>query len=247
MMLLLGIVAGLRAHRRRRIAGLIVLCLAAAAANAEPMKTQQDHAGIEATAKAFLEDKVRAGYASFKIEIGALDPRLRLTACSLPLHGFLPPGSRLPGNTTVGVSCEGATPWTLYVPATVKVMNEVVVLKRLVTRGTLITADDVGLEIREIRAADEYIRDPAQVVGKLARRPLAASISLTPAMLSAPLLVRRGQQVVIVANTPGIDVRMQGTALNEGGAGDRIQVRNETSKRVVEATVIDTGVAQVAM
>src|SRR3569623_3606271 len=68
MMLLLGIVAGLRAHRRRRSAGLIVLCLAAAAANAEPMKTQQDHAGIEATAKALLEDKMRDGKATFKKE-----------------------------------------------------------------------------------------------------------------------------------------------------------------------------------
>src|SRR3569833_717125 len=66
MMLLLGIVAGLRAHRRQRIAGLIVLCLAAAAANAEPMKTQQKHTDNEATTKANQEDKVRAGYASFK-------------------------------------------------------------------------------------------------------------------------------------------------------------------------------------
>src|SRR3569832_511411 len=107
-------------------------------------------------------------------------------------------------------------------------MNEVVMLKRLVTRGKLINTEDDGLKIREIRKADEYIREPAQEVGKLARRPLAASISLTPAMLSAPLLVRRGQQVVIVAITPGIDVRMQGTALIEGGAGDRLHVRNET-------------------
>lgn len=207
----------------------------------------QRHADIAAAAKEFLDSKLRSAYASYQIEIGTLDPRLRLAPCTEQLHAFLPSGSRLPGNTTVGVSCSGASPWTLYVPAKAKVMNEVVVLRRLVTRDTPIGADDVGLETREIDATRGYIQDPAQVVGKLAKRPLAANTVLTPSMLSAPRLVRRGQQVVLVAAMPGMDVRVQGIALDEGGAGDRIKVRNVSSKRVVEATVIEAGVAQVAM
>lgn len=233
---------------RLRIPRIGLLCLAAVTAvTTHAAQTPQSHADIAAAAREFLDGKLRGAYASYQIEIGALDPRLRLAPCAKPLHAFLPPGSRLPGNTTVGVSCGGASPWTLYVPAKAKVMNEVVVLRRLVTRDTPITADDVGLELREIETAAEYIRDPAQVMGKLAKRPLAANTVLTPAMLSTPRLVRRGQQVVLVAATPGMDVRVQGIALDEGGAGDLIKVRNVSSKRVVEATVIEAGVAQVAM
>lgn len=236
-------------HRRLQAARIIFSCLAAVATATTSWAAQiaQSQADIETAAKEFLAGKLRDMYPSYQIEVGALDPRLRLPTCTQALRGFLPPGSHLPGSTTVGVRCEGATPWTLHVPVIVKAKDNVVVLKRLVTRNTSITAKDVGLEMREISAADEYIRDTSQVVGKLAKRPLNASTTLAPAMLSAPLLVRRGQQVVIVANTQGVDVRMQGVALNEGGVGDRIKVRNESSKRIVEATVIEAGVAQVAM
>lgn len=224
-----------------------LLCLATSAVTSHAAQGPQSHADITAAAREFLGAKLRGVYTSYQIEIGALDPRLRLVPCPEPLHAFLPPGSRLPGNTTVGVSCSGTSPWTIYIPAKAKAMNDVVVLRRLVTRDTPISGDDIGLESREIEATGEYIQDPTQVVGKLAKRPLAANTVLTPSMLSAPRLVRRGQEVVLVATMPGMDVRVQGIALDEGGAGDRIKVRNVSSNRVVEATVIQAGIAQVAM
>lgn len=233
---------------RLHVSRIALLCLAMVmAVTTQAAQAPQRHADIAAAAKEFLDSKLSSAYASYHIEIGTLDPRLRLTPCTEPLNAFLPPGSRLPGNTTVGVSCSGTSPWTLYVSAKVKVMSKVVVLRRPVTRDTPLSADDLSLETREIEATVGYIQDLAQVVGKLAKRPMAANTVLTPNMLSAPRLVRRGQQVVLVAAMPGMDVRVQGIALDEGGAGDRIKVRNVSSKRVVEATVVEAGVAQVAM
>lgn len=230
-------------------AAAVLLCglllTGAAAGAAEP--AYQPHRDIEAAVQNLIGERLRADYPRHRVEVGALDPRLRLRRCDRPLQGFLPPGSRLPGNTTVGVRCDGAAPWTIYVPAAASVSAEVVVLKRSVPRGTAITAADVGVVLRELNSPEAAIRDPAEVIGKLARRPLAADAIVTAAMLTAPLLVRRGQQVVIVANVPGIDVRMQGVALGAGAAGDRIRVRNLVSQRVVEATVIEAGVAQVTL
>src|SRR3569623_665899 len=118
-------------------------------------------------------------------------------------------------------------------PAAVKVTSKVAVMQRLVTRGSAIGAGDIGLELRELGTAQTYLRDPAQLIGKMAKRSLAAGVAVTPEMVAAPLLVRRVQQVVIVANIPGVEVRMQG--------------RKQLSKRIVEATGVDVGVAQVAM
>jgi len=218
----------------------------AAAARAAPVAAQS-HDAIEVAIQRFVAASLRGDYVSFQAKVGALDPRLRLAPCGTALRSFLPPGSRLPGNATVGVTCDDQRSWTIYVPVAVKVTSKVAVMERLVTRGSAIGAGDIGLELRELGTAQTYLRDPAQLIGKMAKRSLAAGVAVTPEMVAAPLLVRRGQQVVIVANIPGVDVRMQGVAMNEGGAGDRIQVRNQLSKRIVEATVVDVGVAQVAM
>ena len=40
------------------------------------------------------------------IEVGRLDPRLRLAACSHPLDTYFSPGARNIGHTTVGVRCD---------------------------------------------------------------------------------------------------------------------------------------------
>lgn len=213
-------------------------------AGAEPA---QSHGSIEAAVEQYIKESIGQDFPSHDIAVGKLDPRLQLTACEKPLRAFLPPGSRLPGNTTVGVNCEGQKPWTLYLSAEVKVSREVVVAQRPLPRGVPISADDVRLELREVGAGQDYITEPGDVIGKVAKRPLASSTVLSLQVLTTPPLVRRGQQIVIMAAIPGIDVRMQGTALSDGGKGDRITVRNVLSKRTVEATVIQAGVVQVTL
>lgn len=229
-------------------APLLSLFLAAVlAAPAGADQKMQSHSEIESVVRGFIVDKIGEEYPSHQINIGTLDPRLRLPVCEGPLHVFLPPGGRLPGNSTIGVSCQSQAPWTVYVSAAVKVKSDVVVIKHSIARNATITAQDVMLETRDLSGSEAFIRDPAQAIGKVAKRDLAFSTAITPSMLAAPLLIRRGQQVVIIATAPGMDVRMQGVALNDGAAGERVQVRNQLSKRIVEATVIEAGVAQVTM
>ena len=70
---------------------------------------------------------------------------------------------------------------------------------------------------------------------------------MTPRVLEAPRLVRRGERVTITARADGIDVRMAGKALMDGTAGERIRVRNINSDRVIEATVASPGMVEVQM
>lgn len=206
----------------------------------------QHLASIREAAKAFMEAQSGGSGGRVSVEIGQLDPRLRLAACGKPLTAFLPPGGQRQGNTAVGVRCSAPRPWSIYVPARVRVVVKVAVLIRPAPRGTVLTAADIRLEPRDtssLTAGYFQVRD--QLVGKLVTNALAAGTVLTPQVITSPLAVRRGERVILLAQTGGIQVRMAGKAMADGALGQRIQVRSLPSKRIVEGVVEQDGVISV--
>lgn len=103
---------------------------------------------------------------------------------------------------------------------------QVVVAARDIPRGTLIAATDLRLEERaaDARSANAA-SDPAQLVGGLARRDLAAGELLGPALAMLPPAVRAGAPVTAVLPGRGFAIEMPGTALADARAGERVQVR----------------------
>src|SRR3569623_1266145 len=112
-------------------AAALVLLYIFAGGMAATARAAPSHDAIEAAIQGFVTATLRGDYISFQAEVGALDPRLRRTPCGTALRSFLPPGSRLPGNATVGVTCDDQRPWTIYVPVAVKVTSKVAVMQRL--------------------------------------------------------------------------------------------------------------------
>ena len=171
----------------------------------------QSQASIRNAVVAFITEGIKETYPHHEIKVNNLDPRLKLPTCKAPLTGFLPAGGQFIGNTTIGIRCSGNKPWTIYVPASVKAIRKVVITARPILRNSTISKDDIRLEERDITTgSDAYIFDPENVLGMLAKRSLPSATSLTPSMLSEPILVRRGQQVIILAEGAGIEVRMAG-------------------------------------
>lgn len=183
------------------------------------------------------------------VEADSLDPRLRLAACGQPLETFSPSTEKRPlGRVTVGVRCIGPNPWSLFVPVTVRVMAPVVVANRDLARGDLITTGDLRVETLDLsRLHRGYLERPEDAVGNRVRQHIRRDDVITPSRITVPLAVKRNSRVIIVASNPAIAVRMAGTALESGGIGDRIRVRNRSSRRELEATVVSQGVVQVAM
>ncbi|WP_121363151.1 flagellar basal body P-ring formation chaperone FlgA, partial [Pseudomonas aeruginosa] len=56
-----------------------------------------------------------------------------------------------------------------------------------------------------------------------------------------------GDQVVILARTATINVKMPGEALSDGAPGQQIRVRNLRSQRIIKARVIEPGTVEVNM
>jgi len=186
--------------------------------------------------------------ARHEIQVSPLDPRLRLAACDNDLTQSLESPAQPVGRVTVRVSCEGSTPWTVFVPAQVRIFRPVAVLKIPLKRDNIIGPADIAMIEQDVGLLNRgYISDPAQAIGKKLTRPLQADQVLTPAHLQVAESVKRGDQVVIAARGGGINVRMQGEALSGGTLGQQISVRNLSSQRVIRARVVGPGQVEVDM
>lgn len=223
--------------------------LPAVAIAGQPAIQWQDHAAIRAAAQAFLQDYVDGEHSGrSEIQLGALDPRLKLRRCNGPLDTFMPPGGRSMGNTTVGVRCPDVGGWNIYVSARIDVFGPVLVARQPLARGADITAADLELVERNLAHLPYgYYTDPEAVSGQLAKRTIAAAAVITPPMLQAPKLVKRGQRVSIIAERGPLQIRASGQALRDGKSGELIQIRADGSKRVVDGVVVDQGVVKVTL
>lgn len=186
--------------------------------------------------------------ARYEIKVNPVDPRLRLAACDDDLTQALESPEQPVGRVTVRVSCEGSTPWSVFIPAQVRIFRAVAVLKSPLKRDSIIAPGDIAMVEQDVGLLKRgYIVDPMQVVGRKLTRQLQVDQVITPAQLQMADAIRRGDQVVILASSGGISVRMQGEALSAGTLGQQISVRNLSSQRVIRARVTGPGQVEVEM
>lgn len=177
-----------------------------------------------------------AGFGSRGVEVSAVvDSALRMPRCADALEAHAQSAG------TIEVVCPGDTGWRLYVPVKVRRLESVVVLKRAVAAGEVLTADNLGMETRNIDQIAGPLANAELVAGFSARRYLAAGSILTSADTLSPRLVRRGDTVTLLAKIGGVQVRAQGKALGDGGVGDRVSVENQASRRTMRGQVLGNG------
>ena len=203
---------------------------------------------IRAAVESYVAAQTLEMDASRSIEVGNLDTRVRLARCEEGLRIFFAPGSHNGSRRTVGVSCPGTKPWTIYVSARITRRGPVLVATRNLPRGAVIEASDLATEDRNIEESPAgYLTDPAEALGKRASRPLRLGLPLTASSLENVPVIARGQRVWLLAESGSLTVRMSGTALEPGAAGDRIRVQNNESKKVVQGLVGDDGFIRVGI
>ncbi len=176
-----------------------------------------------------------------------LDPRLRLPSCDQPLHAFIP-DDQVRAHTTVGVRCEGSVRWTIYTSIAVETEAAVLIARYALPRDANLAASDVQLATRRVPGLlDSYLTDAASAAGQRLKRPVAAGEPLTVDALAPALLIHRGQQVVLLARSARVEVRVSGVALADARASDHIRVQNLSSQRVVEGIVRPDGVVETSL
>lgn len=214
------------------LVGLAALTPVLADETIQPLET------IQQQVYAFLVAQHRNRTEPPQIQLSELDPRLRLAKCGAALEAFLPGGAKTVGNTSIGVRCPGPQPWTVYQRANVRVFDQVLVAGRFLDRGTILTAADLRRERRDLsQLSGGYETADESLIGKQLRRALTAGAVISPQMVKIIPAIRQGAVVTIIIRRGGMEISSSGIALSDAGIGERVRVRNEASKRVVEGTV----------
>ena len=178
------------------------------------------------------------------LTVGVIDPRLQLPSCDM-LEAFLPAGSRLWGNSTVGVRCQTATPWTIYVPVSVRIMAQTAVSTRPLSAGQTVSQADVAMQSNDLsQLPPGVIMDPALAIGKTVIISASMGQAFRHDMLRAPQVIQQGQTVKLMAKGDGFQVTSEGKALANATLGQVVSVRTQ-SGQVISGIAKQNGVVEV--
>jgi flagellar basal body P-ring formation protein FlgA len=216
----------------------LALALATAASAADDIEAPATIAtAVAAAVKARMPDVKDA-----TAEIGTIDPRLRLPVCpslavDLPATGT--------AAMTAKVSC--AEPgWTIYVPIRLHAWVDAVVAATNLAPDTRLTAEQLSRgRVDLFSAAGGVVTEPQRAEGRILRVGVMAGAPILASFLAAPVVIRRGDKVLLTLRDPTMVIRASVLALEDGRIGDRIAVQNVESEKVLHATVTGDGSVEI--
>lgn len=175
-----------------------------------------------------------------KVEIKVPSGAKRLALC--PVAVSIDVGSGIPlGNVQRKVSCEPLG-WSLFVRAKVSVSVKIPVANRVLKRGEHILAADIDWKVIKLGASDrDLVTALDEIVGRQVVRKVRRYQPIRAVQLSSPQWVNIGDRVIIEARSNGFYANMPGKALEGGGEGKGIRVRNLSSGKVIIAYPIAKG------
>lgn len=193
-----------------------------------------DALGLAGTVEQMLRDALGqtplpGGAASrVAVEVGQLDPRLRLAPCRR-VETRLPPNARLWGRTRIGVKCvDGEKPWNVHLPVSVKVFAPALTAARALPAGTVLSADH--LKMAEVDWAAEPalpFAGSAPLIGRSLVRPVLPGQALRADDVRQRQWFAAGDTVVVLARGAGFVVSGEAQALSNGVEGQPVRVRTE--------------------
>ncbi|MHA0866436.1 flagellar basal body P-ring formation chaperone FlgA [Enterobacter wuhouensis] len=166
--------------------------------------------------------------------------------CPAPLSVSMPGGEHLDlRRLRFDVRCEAGSGWDVAVTVKPDIYLQVLMAKETLERGHVLAASDLTrrkFNISNLRSG--YITRPDEVVGLTLKRRVRELQPISQSQLDSPVMVERGQRVLMIAVQDGVEARTMGIASKKGRKGEMIKVKNESSERDVSATVVDMGVVR---
>ncbi len=203
------------------------------------MATPPAHDAVSA-ARQFLADQLPPlPDGKRDIHITPPDVRLQLAPCDQAPEAFWANANSTSGShVVVGVKCASPV-WQVFLPAQISEWQNVWVASRPLARGhRLSTGDLVRRPVERMRLRGDLLSDVAAATGSALRQAVGAGEPLSRRQICA---VCRGETVDIRADGGGFQVNMQGIAETDGSLGERIRVRNSSSRRVVSGEITAPG------
>lgn len=167
------------------------------------------------------------------------DSAARLTRCQQAVKIYAADNNQvLWGRHTYRMECPDQRGWMVRGRVTVSVRLPVWIAARNISRQQTLSDADLQLQTIPLETATHgFSVQGESLVNYRAVRPIAVGQVLDKNNLRPPLLVRKGEQVVIRAEQAGFAASMSGIALQDGVQGQMITVRNSTSQKEIQAEV----------
>lgn len=177
-------------------------------------------------------------HARVQIDIGRLDPRLRLAPCRR-VEPRWPARSRAWGRTQLALRCiDGDKPWQVYLPLTVKVFAPALVPVRTLAAGTVLAAADLTVGAVDWAASPTPPLTHADAaVGRTLARSLQAGQAFGRDHLRLKQYFAGGDPVQVTARGSGFAVAGEGQALGPGLEGQTVRVRTGSGRILVGTAV----------
>ncbi|WP_455556902.1 flagellar basal body P-ring formation chaperone FlgA [Comamonas sp.] len=215
----------------RLLAGM-GLCWTAGSAAAEDfseLSSQWLYGQLEQHASATQSMPLR-----MEVQVGKLDPRLKLAPCT-KVEPYMPSGSKLWGRTRVGLRCvEGAKPWNVFLPVTVRAFGPAWVLTHNVNMGDVLRPEHaMQSEVDWAESPHAVLAAADDWVGQTAARNLSSGMTLRQTMVKAAEVFKSGAAVKVLVEGGGFVASSSGRAMEAGVVGESVRVRMDGGRTVM--------------
>ena len=160
----------------------------------------------------------------------------------------LPYGVRFWGSTAVymDVLVDGKPFRTIKCQFKVHVFDRVAVAARPIVAGQPLTAGDFRFEEQEVGTRGKnFLTEQDEIVGKVLSRSVSIGAPLWRTMLKLPDIIKAGAPVTLISRVNGVEVKIDGVALEAGHAGEVIRVRNTSSRKVLRGRIVDEATVEI--
>lgn len=114
-------------------------------------------------------------------------------------------------------------------------------------RGAVLSPKDVRLVEKDITGLREYYKVTETLLGKGLRRAVKSGEVIHEGMLATLPVVRRGELVTMTVRSGALVLTASGLALDNGGLGEAIRVRNNSSQKEVVGRIVAPGKVDLEM
>jgi flagella basal body P-ring formation protein FlgA len=161
------------------------------------------------------------------------------------LGEFSLPPRVLPGARSLTIKLAGRNGNLANKQVKLRWFQPVVYTTQALLRDSKPDLSSLKLRIETVGMTTPMASDVEQLQHSTMRRAVQGGESIALGDVSDADVIRSGHSVKLVAMVNGLGIEVQGIALQRGGIGDVIRVRNLSSRKILSGTVIDVGRVQI--
>ena len=155
-------------------------------------------------------------------------------------------GQSIKSTSTVKIICSRpSNPFTIFIPVKVERLVASIVAARNLSKGEIIAKNDLKAVFAPNNTTTKAsISNPELLIGSRIKQNIKQGDMIKPQNFC---VVCKGDSITLEAQSSGLSLKTTATALEDGFFNDTIRVKNNQSKKVLNAKVFAPGQARVVM